>query len=314
MKTIMKKLLIYFPFIALLFTTACEKDKIIDPPPINRIDYLLVDEKEDDLLIYGQFPDEKGVITLDGIALPIKTWSRALVVCDKADNGKQAYGNVVVQSGDSKSVPRRLYKWFVIITSKRPHGGLSSDALEIATANITIRGDAKPAPKHVLTEGYPELFRLGYVHFEAVGVANSQYDCGTVVSEWQKTVIQVPLSKGMLDLPAQTHFQGTKAIRPNGFDVALDFQAWETIPTTLTITTCGANSTVNKKMMSSQVVGLDGFDPIPLRFDEKNKIKSDSIHYKVYNSTQLMWQEKDGEKYARNATLSWQAIRFPIEE
>ncbi len=313
----MKKLLLAaLSALLLLCLNACKKEKPGDipvPPPINRIDYVLVSEEQNELLIYGQFPDEKGAVSLDGVGkpLPIKTWSRALIVCSDTDNGIHDFGDVVVQSGDSKSAPRRLYKWDFFVTNTRPHGGLSSDTYEEVYARFSIRGDAKPAPSKVFTEACRDLNRIGWAEFKAGGVANSSYDCGKIVAEWQKTEISVDLTHGMSDLSGKTHFQGYKIIKPNGFDLYLDFVAWQVIPMKLTTTSCGANPTIDQKKWSSQVLHFDGYKPINLTFDENRNIKSDSIKQKVYNSTQLIWNVEDGEKYARTSTLKWRSERLP---
>jgi hypothetical protein len=92
----------------------------------------------------------------------------------------------------------------------------------------------------------------------------------------------------------------------------LDFEAWDVISKTVTTTYCAGGTNVSRNKWGSQLIGLDGHQPIPLRFEEgTGLIKADSITERVYNSTQLIWDVGDGDKYARTATLSWKSFRFP---
>ena len=279
----------------LLCLSACKKDKIIDPPPpppTNRIDYLLVDEWNAQLLIYGKFPDTKGSVTIENEQLSIKTWSSPLIICDVPYTNAVDYGDIVVHSSDTKSAPRRLYKWTIDVVSKRPHVGLGGTIMEEAVCQVFIRGDAKAVPTHVFTAGYDELFPGGTAKYSAGGTTGSSYDCGTMTAEWTSfTNFLVVKSPGMEDLSSTTHFQGFKTFQPSGFDLFLDFVAWELIPAKVTTNPCGGSSSVYEYMQSSQVLGLDTYDPIPLRFEPgKNNFKSDSITTEVYNSAKLMWR------------------------
>ena len=300
-----------------LCLSACEKDEIKDPPPpppINRIDYLLVDELNAELLIYGKFPDTRGTVTIEDEQLHIVSWSGPLIVCSVPYSNAHDYGDVVVHSSDTKSAPRRLYKWIISVTSKRPHGGIGGTIMEEASCQVFIRGDSKTVPGQVFTEGCKELFPGGSANYSAGGTTGSSYDCGTMTAEWTSfTNFLIIKSPGMEDLSGTTHFQGYKEFKPNGFDLFLDFEAWELIPAKVTTHPCGAPSTVYEYNQSSQVVGLDAYDPIPLRFEAgKNNFKSDSITIEVYNSTKLIWNEEDSGLYKRTATLSWISGVLPV--
>jgi len=302
----------------LLCLSACEKDKIENPAPApsnNQIDYLLVDEMNAELLIYGKFPNTKGTVTIDNEPLSIKTWSGPLIVCNVPYSNAVDYGDIVVQSGNSKSAPRRLYKWTITVTSKRPHVGLGGTIMEEAVCQAFIRGDAKAVPNHVLTAGYSELFPGGTANYSAGGTSGSSYDCGTMMAEWTSfTNFLVVKSPGMQDLSSTTHFQGFKTFQPNGFDLFLDFEAWELIPAKVTTSPCDAPSTVYEYKQSSQVIGLDAHDPIPLRFEPgENNFKSDSITMEVYNSAKLMWRIESGDAYKSTATLSWSSFALPVD-
>ncbi len=306
--------LITVSILFLMGCDACEKTEIepAPPPPTNRIDYLLVDEKDEELLIYGKFPDARGTVTMANSPLIVKQWSSALIICvaqavDVPDNG-----DVVVHSTGTHSAPRTLYKWLIEFNCVRPHGGLSSDIIEKADGNITIRGDLKPAPASVFPEAYKELYFLGEIYYQAGGIANSTYDCGTMTAEWTPVDRVFGKTTGMHDLPTQSHFQGYKNILPTGFDLFLDFQAWEVNPMKVTINPCTGPSSFSEKMWSSQLIGMDGYDAIPLRFEAgTHNIKSDSITEDVYNSTQLIWNVEDGDAYRRKATLSWKCTVYP---
>jgi hypothetical protein len=179
--------------------------------------------------------------------------------------------------------------------------------------NIAIRGDAKPAPAKVFTDANTELHRLGNVFYSASGSTNSTYEnCNKMTAELSPIEIDITKISGMRDLSGKTHFQGYKKILPNGFDLYLDFQGWEVISKTVTTVYCNGGTNVFRNKWSSQMIGLDGHDAIPLRFEEGTElIKADSITERVYNSTQLIWDFEEGEKHGRTASLSWKSFRFP---
>ncbi len=313
-----KTLFVALSTLLLLCLFACEKDEVVNPSPppsANRIDYLLVDELNAELLIYGKFPDKKGTVTIENEPLSIKSWSGPLIVCDMPYTNAIDYGDIVVKSGNTQSAPRRLYKWTIEVTSKRPHVGLGGTILEEAVCQVFIRGDAKAVPNQVFTEGYRELFPGGAAKYSAGGTTGSTYDCGTMTAEWTSfTNFLVLKSPGMDDLSGTTHFQGYKTFQPNGFDLFLDFEAWELIPAKVTTSPCNAPSTVYEYMQSSQVLGLDAYDPIPLRFEPgKNNFKSDSITTELYNSAKLIWNIESGDAYKAMATLSWSSFALPVD-
>lgn len=308
-------LLVVMSTLLLLCLVACEKDEIIVPPPTNRIDYLLVDEWQEELLIYGKFPNTQGSVTIEGTPLVIESWSSPLIVCKVPFSNPHDYGDVIVQAENTQSAPRRLYKWVIEVTSKRPHGGIGGTILEEAVCEVSIRGDSKAVPNHVFTEACTELFPGGSAKYSAGGTTSSSYDCGTMTAEWTSySDFLVPKSIGMEDLSSTTHFQGFKKFKPNGFDLFLDFVAWELIPAKVTTAPCNAPSTVYEYKQSSQVIGLDAYDPIPLRFEPgKNNFKADSITEEVYSSAKLIWDVESGDLYKRTAVLSWKSIKLPAE-
>lgn len=111
--------------------------------------------------------------------------------------------------------------------------------MEEAVCQVFIRGDAKAVPTHVFTAGYDELFPDGTAKYSAGGTTGSSYDCGTMTAEWTSfTNFLVLKSPGMEDLSSSTHFQGFKTFQPNGFDLFLDFVAWELIPAKVTTSPC----------------------------------------------------------------------------
>ena len=293
---------------------SCKEDLPDAPPPTNRIDYLLTDDtkNQEKLHIYGKFPDSKGTVTLDNTPLKVDVWSPNLIICENLDAASLS-GDVIVKSENTQS-KRTLYHWLIHFKSERPHGGIPSSATEMAEGLIVIRGDIIPAPAHVFTDSYNKLLSLGPIKYTASGVANSMYGgCNSVRSEWSNTQEEIYFSQTIEDKPTQSHYQGWKKILPDGFDLYLDFQAWEVIPMTVTYTSCSGSSSVSEKMWSSQVIGLNGYDPIPLRFDSKGHIKPGSIEEKVYNSTQLIWDFEAGEAYATTAKLTWNVTRYPLD-
>ena len=298
----------------LLGVSACKKDENTAPPPTNRIDYLLPDEKNERLIIYGKFPDDRGTVTLHNNPLAVVSWSSGQIVCSLPYEVVDDYGDVVVKSSDTQSVPRRLYKWVIDFNCVRPHGGLHSDIVEEAHGSVTVRGDIRPAPATVFTNACTELYLGGEIYYSAGGTAQSEYDCGKVVAHFDSTNTFEVKSRGMKDLPGKTHFQGYKDILPNGFDVHLDFLEWEIIPMKVTNTSCNGYVSETNKKWSSQLDFMDGYDAIPLRFEVgSHNIKADSITREVYNSTQLIWEEAAGDQYRRRATFSWKSTQFPSE-
>lgn len=293
---------------------SCKEELPEPPPPTNRIDYLSTDDTQgqEKLYIYGKFPDTKGTVTLDNTPLKVSTWSPNLIICENLGAASLS-GDVRVNS-ENTTGKRRLYHWLIHFKSERPHGGAPSNATEMAECLIALRGDIIPAPAHVFTESLIELLDLGPITYTASGVANSMYGgCNKVRSEWGSTNVEIDFSQTREDAPTQSHFFGWKKIRPDGFDLFIDFQAWEVIPMTLTHTSCNGSTSTSEKMWNSQVLMMDGYDPIPLRFDDKGHILPGSIEEKVYNSTQLIWDFEQGEAYATTAKISWTATRYPLD-
>jgi hypothetical protein len=299
--------------LALLCLSACESfkdDSIVDlpPPPTNRIEYLLPDDDNDKLIVYGKFPDTKGTVSLAGTPLKIVSWSRNQIICGNV--GAAALSGDVIVSSEETQGKRRLYHWLIHYKYKRPHGGTPSNIVETAEGVIIVRGDIIPLPNYVVGGAYPGIVNIGPIEYKTSGTAHSTWNgCNKVKAEWSNTNIKVPLSPWHDDLVGKTRFQAVKQILPNGFDLYIDFQAVGVIPMKLTHTSCNGSTNIEQKMWSSQIDGLDRHDPIPLRFDPNGHIKSDSIETKVYNSTQLIWDFDKGESYG----LSWKATRYPLQ-
>ncbi len=289
--------------------------KVLRNESTYKIDYLLVDEEHDLLQIWGKFPNEKGTVTIDKELKVIKEWSSGLIIC-QLQFYAPAYGDVIVQSGNQKTPPRTLYEWLVEYQYTRPHGGLDGEIEEELSGSISIRGDINPAPAYVVTNAaaFEALsYFVGPCLYTVGGTTHSEYDCHRMTAAYQNVSLHLDLGLSEGNPVGHTHYFGHKEILPNGFDLYLDFEAWEEIPTKVTDTDiCNGGSVVTEKKWSSQLLGFSGYDAIPLRFDPgTHNIKSEAIFQEVYNSTQLLWDFADGDLYKRMSTLVWTSKVYP---
>jgi len=83
-------------------------------PP--RIDSMFVDEKTNELKVYGDFGFPKGAVWVDSIQLQINSWSDSLIIALIPSSGKGSSGLVVVGGRSYRSEGRMLTQWIMGMT------------------------------------------------------------------------------------------------------------------------------------------------------------------------------------------------------
>ena len=103
----------------LIIFLICASASYAQPP---RIDSMLVDESNSELLIFGVFGASQGTVNVDSIKLQIKNWTDSLIIASIPDEGKGSAGPVVVIDGlDIRSNVRMITTWSSHETNVEEH-------------------------------------------------------------------------------------------------------------------------------------------------------------------------------------------------
>jgi hypothetical protein len=74
----------------------------------NKIDSMMVDERRDQLLLYGDFSARSGAVTVDSVSMPIVEWETTWIRCIVPKSGRGWAGPVVVGGGRVRGPARML--------------------------------------------------------------------------------------------------------------------------------------------------------------------------------------------------------------
>ncbi len=279
-----------------------------------KIDYLQMREETGQLYIYGKFGPDPGpsVRSVKVKNVPVQqvvAWSPTLIICKIPAVVEGSYGEVVVSTGPNQSTSRILYRWDVRLKYSFPQGGQGGSLYEAAEFHVPIRGDIIPPPAGVIAYQRGAAYPYSYVDYDAGGSGHSAYDngCNTVDVVWQDVFGTVGLSPDTSDLSGSTYFHGWLTHQPNGYDLELEFDAWEAIPSTVTFSSCfGFSSTENQKQMIDFVT----FDHkiIPLRFNGKKLEGGELVQHNVASTAGLIWDASDYPANLVDVKLVWNAV------
>jgi hypothetical protein len=74
----------------------------------NKIDSMMVDERRNQLLLYGDFSARSGAVTVDSVSMPIVEWETTWIRCIVPKSGRGWAGPVVVGGGGVRGPARML--------------------------------------------------------------------------------------------------------------------------------------------------------------------------------------------------------------
>ncbi len=293
--------------------TRKSQPKVITIQNIFRITYLQVHEKEDLLYVYGHFGSDPGPakrsVTINGINDPlwttIKTWTPKLIVCDINCCGANSSGEVVIKKGNNLSTSRILNEWTTDLYYQRPQGGSLREEIFFS---IRLRGDFGPPPAGVNLVNIQDddanfasesVFKVG-------GSGSSVYaDCNKVNVDWESFNDYITLKNNTENMTGKSHFQTAVNRVNSGVELAINFDAWDAIPSTLTYTDCGGNTIAQQR---KDMIDFTLFDheKIKLEFDGK-KIKAGKITSVAAAPTSgLIWDAIDYPAQLVPGTVEWQ--------
>jgi len=84
---------------------------VVKPVLAPSIHHVEADEYLDELKLYGQFGDQQGEVSIDGVVRHIRRWEAEHIVCDLPATGKGSCGPVQVKVRGLKSNLRQLTEW-----------------------------------------------------------------------------------------------------------------------------------------------------------------------------------------------------------
>jgi hypothetical protein len=296
--------------------------KIITVSSDFRITYLIMDEENWVLYIFGNFGPDPGPgnrsVKVNNVELgadnitEVELWAPTVIKCIIPSTGPASSGEVVVSKGANLSASRILNVWKGELLYTRPQGGPGGSLVEHVWFNFTFRGDSGPMPEEA--KWLADDLRYNFhdntsADYEAMGSADCSYTmdgCASVNVNWQHTT-------GWLhtfphdDYSTESYFNGYIHPVSGGFDVEIFFQAWEVTPSTVTTSPCSGDPFVTNRKESIQ---FDAFtaEIIPIRF-EGNNIKAGSLSKSgLSNNGALTWDFTEAQNHLVTATLEWETM------
>jgi hypothetical protein len=285
-----------------------------------RITYLLMNEDEWKLYIFGNFGPDPGpgqrqvkvnnvVLGADNIT-EVEVWSPKLITCIIPSTGPASSGEVVVSRGASLSASRILNQWRDTIFYDRPQHGNSGTLGERVWFDMTFRGDTGPIPpeaQDIVSWTHYNFHDVANATYEAQGTAHCSYTqdgCASVFVSWAYTTDWLAVTPNGVDDAGESSFHGYIHPVPGGFDVEIFFEAWQVTPATIETQPCNGDAFTTTRMESIQFDAFEG-ETIELRFDGKNIRAGELKEENLGSNGALTWDFIDVGNHFVTATLSW---------
>ncbi|MEO5980022.1 MAG: hypothetical protein ABIS36_09705 [Chryseolinea sp.] len=100
------------------------------------IEYLTIQDYDSKLFVKGFFGEEPGIVTVDGVAVPVE-WTEEVLICQLPDTGPGSSGEVIVSVRGNKSNPVPLSEWNIPLNVSMDQLGMTTEAI----LYLRVRGD-----------------------------------------------------------------------------------------------------------------------------------------------------------------------------
>lgn len=289
------------------------------PATTLRMDYLQVAEPDGRLYIHGQFgadpgPAHRGItveqVTNHVVRTPINdivSWTNNLIVCRIPNTGPGSHGVVFVRVNQD-SVYRGLYQYNFVLGFNRPQGGASGSLAEQVRFQVWLRGDGDVAPDWVQPLNLStNLHDESKAVWEGSGEGRSSYNnidgCASIFVQWQATTGTEFVQPN--DAPFyRTGWRSFVTHKRDGFDLKIDFNALNVIPSKITLTPCVGNATVQERKES---ILFDEFEDqtIHLKVSKEYISAGELTKSGLSSSAGLHWDASVFQQQLVTARLSW---------